>query len=129
MIQSEGSRIGVEVIPPTRAPPASEPSDLTAGEWDELFAAVRARLERTVRALLDTPDGNDSAALARVDVLECVEAMGQLHTLLLPERDHCRRLELEIFDLRNALTLALSELAELPARSRLAPERRLPAGA
>jgi hypothetical protein len=120
MIQSDSSRIGVEVIPPARAPPASEPPNLTAEEWDGLFAAVSARLERTVSALLTPPDGSDSVALARVDVLECVEALGQLHTLLLPERDHCQRLELEIFDLRNALAVALSALAELPARPRLA---------
>lgn len=111
---------GADAIALARAPPQDKPPDLTVEEWDELFAAVGTRLERTVATLLISADGNDAMAQPLAVLLECVEALGQLRTLRAPERDHCRRLELEVFDLRTALALALTELVEMPARARLA---------
>jgi DNA invertase Pin-like site-specific DNA recombinase len=83
-----------------------------------MFAAVRARLARNVDLLVAIAVG-DGAAQARTDLFECIEALGQLQTLLVPERDRRRRLEFEIFDLRSALSLAAPELFQAPACPRL----------
>ncbi|MEO8525623.1 MAG: hypothetical protein ABI460_12940 [Caldimonas sp.] len=100
-----------------RSPPVSD-QIVTVDEWDQMFTAVRERLTRNVGLLLALAVGND-AGQTRTDLLECVEALGQLQVLLVPERDRSVRLELEIFDLRNALALAVPELFQVPARPHL----------
>ena len=49
-------------------------------DWDELFCAVQTRLRTSITAL-DLIDGKTSAT-----VLECVEALYQLHSALTRER-------------------------------------------
>jgi hypothetical protein len=97
-----------------RAPLAQGAPDLTADEWDGLFEAVRVRLEHAVVAL-PVAAADDAAAQAALH--ECVEALGQLQVLRRPEHEHCLRLELQIFDLRSALALALNELVDVTARA------------
>jgi hypothetical protein len=83
-----------------------------------MFAAVRERLARSVGTLLAIMVSED-AARTRTDLFECLDALGQLQALLAPERDRALRLEIEIFDLRNALALAVPELFQVPVRPRL----------
>ena len=101
-------------VPLARAPFAHGAPDLTADEWDGLFEAVRRRLEHAVAALPVAP-ADDAAAQAALH--ECVEALGQLQVLRRPEHEHCLRLELQIFDLRSALALALNELVDVAERN------------
>ena len=98
-----------------RPPKVQAPPDLMPEEWDELFEAVRARLERAVAAL-PVPGGDPAAAQAGIGARECVEALGQLQMLRVPEREQRRRIELQVLDLRRALALAIAELADLAAR-------------
>lgn len=86
--------------------------DLTSDDWDALFRAVRARLEDAAGTLPAAPEASDAVVLVQSNVLECVEALGQLHAMLEGERRQRERLELAIVDLRTALALALSELIE-----------------
>jgi hypothetical protein len=70
-------------------PLASRTCDLSTGEWDELFNAVKSRLLLTVGERLTLTagaNGPGSAGWARVSVLECVDALEQLHALLRLER-------------------------------------------
>ena len=92
--------------------PASHAADVAIDDWNDLFSAVRTRLELMAGTLPATAPGNDGVFRVRTGVLECVEALGQLHEMLGHERERRDRLELEIFDLRTALALALSELVE-----------------
>jgi len=114
------------VVPLARAPLAHGAPDLTTDEWDGLFEAVRVRLEHAVAAL---PAARADDAAAHGALHECVEALGQLQVLRRPEQEHCLRLELQIFDLRSALALALNELVDNAARAAtagtpiLTPER------
>jgi hypothetical protein len=101
-------------VPPARAPLAHGAPDLTADEWDGLFEAVRVRLEHAVAAL---PVAAADDAVAQSALHECVAALAQLQVLRRPEQEHCLRLELQIFDLRSALALALSELVDVAARA------------
>ena len=79
--------------------PAGTP-DMTASEdWDLLFCAVKDRLRLTVGAdalPASVPEqfGHARVASVRVIVLECVQALDQLHAALLGERSRRRALEL-----------------------------------
>lgn len=81
------------------SPPASAPagaSDITREDWDLLFRAVRDRLRIAVRTLPVSgaqPLTLQSDASVRVLVLECVQALDQLHAALLLERKRCQQLE------------------------------------
>jgi hypothetical protein len=101
-------------VPLARAPLGPGAPDLTADEWDGLFEAVRVRLEHAVAAL---PDAAADDAAAQAALHECVEALGQLQVLRRPEHEHCLRLELQLFDLRSALALALNELVDVAERA------------
>lgn len=110
-----GSRSDAGGVPLARAPPSHGPPDLTVEEWDELFEAVRMRLEHAVAAM-PASEGTDIASRADVDVRECVEALGQLQMLMAPERERRLRQELQVIELRRALALAIAELIDVAAR-------------
>ncbi|MEP7302129.1 MAG: hypothetical protein ABI699_11415 [Caldimonas sp.] len=100
--------------------PAGLAASVPGADWDELFLAVTTRLVATV-----TRPGvaADTGAEMKVAVLECAEALGQLHAMLGHERHRHDRLELDVGDLRSALALALGELigGAAPASSSRAP--------
>lgn len=93
------------------APDAS--SGISIGDWDELFHAVEYRLRMTVgngAATNTEVPGYYAASLVQASVLDCVKAMGQLHTALGLERARLRQLELEITETNTAHALALAKL-------------------
>ena len=55
--------------------------DVSIEDWDSLLDAVKARLRLTVGESL-TRQFNGAAAPVQASVLECVEALDQLHTTL-----------------------------------------------
>lgn len=65
---------------------------IEAEDWDTLFDAVAARLRRTVGEDLHNPPDVPvysaalTASLIQAVVLDCVGALGQLHTALKQER-------------------------------------------
>jgi diguanylate cyclase len=80
-------------------------ADLPLDDWNDLFTAVKVRL-RMLGHGLQRPDGR-----AALGVMECAEALDQLHTTLLQELARRRQFELELFDARLALTLSRAALA------------------
>ena len=89
--------------------------DIAIDDWNELFRAVEARLKATVgtplapasEAFKAKPD--DIGLKVQHVVLECVAALGQLHTALTHERSLRHELEMEVLDAQTALAQALSE--------------------
>jgi hypothetical protein len=68
-------------------PPELAPSDFFE-DWDVLFGAVKDRLNKaanTGAASTAEPLPHDAAERMRAVMLECVEALGQLHTMLVLE--------------------------------------------
>ena len=62
---------------------------ISATDWDELFHAIQTRLEKCVsEALTKMPELplHERHAVTQKTVLECVEAMRQLHADLIYER-------------------------------------------
>lgn len=95
--------------------------DIAVEDWGDLMCAVKARLRRAVGeslAVIPERHGLDTAGRVRASVLECVEALDQLHTTQQHELSRCQRLELEVFDARTALALARAELAGTQAQER-----------
>ena len=88
---SDSKRLAVKFKLPlldARASMEQKPSPISATDWDALFRAIEARLVRIVNqpfALLPEPQIHTAAIRVREDVLECVEAMGQLHRELINE--------------------------------------------
>jgi hypothetical protein len=81
-----------------------------------LLDAVKARLRLSVDELseLAGPQSQPQPTAVqrtRSGVLECVNALDQLHTTLRRELGRRQRLELEVFDAQAALAQALAELA------------------
>ena len=73
----------------TRPSLPSLAADLSTEDWDELFNAVKCRLRLTVEAQLAAtadPVGPGGIGRALANVLECVDALEQLHALLRLER-------------------------------------------
>ncbi len=73
-------------------------ADLPAGrvatdDWDAMFLAVRTRLALTIAASHAAPNLDEAHLRVGIVVLECVEALGQLHALLRFERDWRHRFE------------------------------------
>ena len=69
-------------------------SNISAADWDELFHAIQARLENCVDdALLKAPElpPLERHQVIKTTVLQCVEAMQQLHTALRLEREQATR--------------------------------------
>ena len=107
------------------APPAQVHSDLTSGEWDILFDAVRIRLERAATAWPDLVI-DDGARQVGIALVECAEALGRLQTLRLEQGEHGRQLERQERDFRSAQagagnarvdTALQTALADLSART------------
>lgn len=85
------------------------PSDIAVGDWDDLFNAVEARLQRSAGELLtEAPESASLDAVARVQasVLECVAALDQLRTTARHELARRQQLELALFDAQAALAHA-----------------------
>jgi hypothetical protein len=78
-------------------------TDCGTGDWDALFDAVKVRL-RTI--------AGDPIASSRTGVLECVEALEQLHIMLAQERAGRNRTEQEFFGAQASLTEAFAELVD-----------------
>lgn len=73
--------------------------EIANNDWDAMFRAVESRLRQTVgERLAVMPELQPHHAAGRVQaiVLECVEALEQLHTALMLERDRCGQLEREL---------------------------------
>jgi diguanylate cyclase len=81
------------------------PAGVVLADRHSLLAAVAARLQQ----IGSTATGANLSAAA--DLLECAQALGQLHATLATEDGRLHRLELELFDARMALALAESALA------------------
>ncbi len=89
--------------------------EITIDDWDELFGAVKARLRLTVGELpgaFAIPE-HDATARVRIRVLECVEALEQLHVMLRIERSRRQQLELEVSAVRGMLVQTLAERGAL----------------
>lgn len=79
--------------------------EIANDDWDAMFRAVESRLRQTVgERLAVMPELQPHHAAGRVQaiVLECVEALEQLHTALMLERDRCGQLERELAILNGA---------------------------
>jgi len=61
-----------------------QPAALPREEWELLFAAIQARLERTVVIMPVAAEPDEAMSRVRIGVLECVEALRRLQ-LLLPQ--------------------------------------------
>lgn len=79
--------------------------NLPIEDWDELFLAVQTRLRLSAGAALD-------AAPMQGVVLECVDALGGLHTALRDERHLCEGMALELAAMHDALASARSVQAD-----------------
>ncbi|WP_298829591.1 GGDEF domain-containing protein [uncultured Piscinibacter sp.] len=109
--------VGTPASPPTpgngnghdhgAAPAAAGRYGVALSDWQALLDAVTARLQH----IGGTASGADAQAAGAL--LECAQALGQLHATLATQDGRRRRLELELFDARMALTLAQSTLADL----------------
>ena len=94
---------------------AALPTDAAIpGYWDDPFRAVTARLRLIAGAA--SPSGaaarlHDAAHGLQADVLECADALDQLHATLLHEIERCRHIERDAAACRAALAQARGELA------------------
>jgi len=90
-------------------------SQIAADDWNDLFDAVKARMTEEVvregRGAVSGAQAPSPPLRVRDSILECVEALDQLHAMLDYERARCRQMELDVSNLRAALTLARAELA------------------
>ena len=87
--------------------PAAGFDDVAIEDWDDLFNAVKDRLKKiaaeraravqTPAACVDVLGSADSA------VLECVQALDQLHVALSHERTRRHQLELELLEAKGGL--------------------------
>ncbi len=99
------------------APPAFA-SDVALRDWNDLLTAVKSRLRNTVGEFLSPASDLNAPATAeriRVNVLECVAALDQLHATLDHELSRRTQLELELVEVRSALERARAGLAGGPA--------------
>ena len=112
-----GQRAPAEASPGAFAPvggPPGLPQTVPIEDWVDLVVAIETRLRDTVSEqaagthTLEPPEG---AERVRAGVLECVAALGQLHSTLQAELQRRQVLELQVFDAQTALAQARSELA------------------
>lgn len=98
---------------PLVQPPSGRPSDIEIGDWDALFCAVEARLRLAVgeqpAVASEPPRMHDTAGRLQAIVLECVEALDQLHAALTQERGRRHQLELQVFNEQTAVAPSLAE--------------------
>jgi diguanylate cyclase len=107
-------------IDTSRAPLPNLPSDVAIGDLDDLLGAVKGRLTLTVAEPLAELRTNDEARRIQASVLDCVDALDQLHMTLRHELGRRLEFELEASDARTALALARAELAGTQAGERRA---------
>ncbi|MEO8120697.1 MAG: hypothetical protein ABI606_15430 [Rhodoferax sp.] len=77
--------------------------DIAIEDWDDLMCAVKTRLRRIAdetSAAMPERQGQDLVGRIRASVLECVEALDQLHTAQQHETSRRQRLKLNLFDER-----------------------------
>lgn len=106
--------VATRVTPPAREPLPTKASDVAIEDWDVLLCAVKERLRLSVGDHPGATPGSqpqESADRVRTSVLECVEALDQLHKTQQQELNRRQRLELEVFDMRTALVQTRAELA------------------
>lgn len=87
---------------PTQAVQVKNP-DIAIEDWDVLLCAVKARLRLMVGepfAAMPESQGQDLVGRIRAGVLECVEALDQLHATQQHETSRRQRLAPEFFDER-----------------------------
>lgn len=103
--------------------------DISIPDWAPLFSAVKARLRASVDAYVSTIGrtricDQNIGDCTRERVLECVDALDQLHATWVDELDQRRQLELELIEITAKLELANSKLACVPMT--LVPAKRSP---
>ncbi|MDP3669927.1 MAG: GGDEF domain-containing protein [Telluria sp.] len=94
------------------SPPAVS-SDVAIGDWEELLSAVKSRLRSTVGELLAVlPEHQlpDAAHRVQASVLECVNALDQLHLTLSHELARRQQLEREVVETHAVLARARDQL-------------------
>ncbi len=99
---------------------------MVLNDWHALLDAVKDRLRLSVHAPLrdkNLSQQDSRIETTRINVLECVAALDQLHAAVRQELGRRQRLELEIFDLQAALAQARTELAGMRAGERHARQR------
>ena len=83
------------VVSPAVAAQASGHGNISPADWDELFHAIQARLENCIDNALDNAPElplNERHAATKTTILECVDAMRQLHASLTLERQAYQKL-------------------------------------
>jgi diguanylate cyclase len=113
----------VEVIRRPRMSPPSLPSDVAVGDLDDLLEAVKAKLRLSVDIQLAKP--LEMRVLGPTDsvqthVLECVDALDQLHLTLRHELARRQQLERELFEAQSELAQARAQLLGTQAGERRA---------
>ena len=91
-----GAERGVTSMPRPGAAPRSGSIDVAMDDWDDLFRAVKVRLRQTVAeraGKAGAPEMIETLSRIRAGVLECVEALDQLHSTLRHETDRRRYLD------------------------------------
>ena len=92
------------------APARGLSTDVAIEHWDDLFNAVKVRLSTACVVPADD-SANAQAARMSTTVLECVQALEQLHSTLAHEVDRRQRYEREAAAARAELARARAELA------------------
>ncbi len=106
-----------------RAPLPDTSADIAICDWDDLFNAVKARLNSVV---CECPSSAGPRSLPRSGrqvktvVQECTADLDQLHQTMANELGRRQQLELEVFDTRTALAQARAELVGTQAGERRA---------
>lgn len=93
-------------------------TDVAIGDWEELLSAVKSRLRRTVGELLAVlPDHQlpDAAHTVQASVLECVNALDQLHLTLSHELARRQQVEREVIEAQAVLARARERLTACAA--------------
>lgn len=107
--QPAAAHDGLSPVPVGQAiEPVGDPlsHDMPEADWDMLFQAVAARLRLTV----DAASAAQGTGHIGADVLECVQALEQLHAELAHERSHRLRIEDELQQSHDELAQARREL-------------------
>ena len=89
----DGAGNDAKFAPITGVLVARLPSNVAIGDWDDLLAAVKARLRLIVgevRVATVEPPLRDTVAWVQDSVLECVAALDQLHSTLANELERRR---------------------------------------
>ena len=101
--------------------------DVDIEDWDDLFNAVKDRLKKIAaeraRAVQPPVACVDALGSADSGVLECVQALDQLHVALSLERTRRRQVEAELLEAQSGLAKTLAELVDTQAQEMHARHR------